>query len=132
MKGIPKTNILFNLYHLPSSTVLDRKANTSVLILKQLRYFSYFCFKFPFFRFFCVQCILCSMFCISSDNLNSISCGICLSVKSRHLKLFSKMIIELSSIGIFLGLWLTAPPCNFTKELFSCTVLHGCFQSFNQ
>ena len=31
MKSIPKTNISFNFYHLPTSTVLDRKANTTKL-----------------------------------------------------------------------------------------------------
>ena len=29
--SIPKTNISFNFYHVPSSTVLDRKANTIAL-----------------------------------------------------------------------------------------------------
>ena len=29
MKSIRKTNISFNFYHLPTSTVLDRKANTT-------------------------------------------------------------------------------------------------------
>ena len=31
-KGIRKTNISFNFYHLPSSTALDRKANTTTPI----------------------------------------------------------------------------------------------------
>ena len=42
------------------------------------------------------------MFCISSIKLNCISCDICLSFKSRHLELFCKIIIQLSSTGIFL------------------------------
>ena len=31
MKSIPKTKISFNFYDLPSSTMLDRKANTTTL-----------------------------------------------------------------------------------------------------
>ena len=60
----------------------------------------------------------------------TISCGIYLSFKSRHLELFCKIIIQLFSTGIFLGLWSRGPPCNFTEQL-SCTVVNGCFQSFN-
>ena len=56
--------------------------------------------------------------CISTNKLNSISCGICLSFKSRHLELFCKIIIQLSSTDIFLGLWSRGPPCNFTEQLF--------------
>ena len=78
------------------------------------RYCSYFFFKFSFnsgvFIFF--------VFCISSNKMNSISCGIFLSFKSRHLELFCKIIIQLSSTGIFLGLWSRGPPCNFTEQLF--------------
>ena len=53
MKSIPKTNISFNFYHLPFSTVLDRKANK--LHKYQYKNLSYFSFKFPFFRFSCVH-----------------------------------------------------------------------------
>ena len=63
------------------------------------------------------------MFCISSNKLNSISCGICLSFKSRHLELFCKIIIQLFSTGIFLVLCSRSPPCNFTERLF---FLHSC------
>ena len=35
-KSIPKTNISFNFYHLPSSTVLDRKKITITLFYEQL------------------------------------------------------------------------------------------------
>ena len=58
------------------------------------------------------------VFCISSNKLSSISCGICLSFKSSHLELFCKIIIKLSSTGIFLGLWSRSSPCNFTEQLF--------------
>ena len=61
------------------------------------------------------------VFCISfsnSNKLNSISCGICLSLKSRHLEVFCKIIIQLFPTGIFVGLWWRGPPCNFTEELF--------------
>ena len=63
------------------------------------------------------------VFCISSNKLNSISCGICLSFKSRHLELFCKIIIQLTSTGIYLGLWSRGRPCNFTEQLF---FLHSC------
>ena len=62
-------------------------------------------------------------FFVSSNKPNSISCGICLSFKSKHLQLFYKIIIQLSSTGIFLGLWSKVPPCNFTEQLF---FLHSC------
>ena len=32
--------------------------------------------------------------------------------------LFYKIIIQLFSTGIFLGLWSSGPPCNFTEQLF--------------
>ena len=57
------------------------------------------------------------VFCISSNNLNSISCDICLSFKSRHLELLCKIIIQLSSTGILIGLWAKGPTCNFTEQL---------------
>ena len=56
------------------------------------------------------------VFCILSNKLNSISCGICLSFKSSHFELFCKIIIKLSSTGIFLGLWSRGPPCNLTSN----------------
>ena len=63
------------------------------------------------------------VFWISSNKLSSISRGICWSFKSRHLKLFCKIIIQLFSPGIFLGLWSRGPPHNFTEQLF---FLHSC------
>ena len=52
------------------------------------------------------------------NKLTSISRGICLSFKSRHLELFCKIIIQLFSTGIFLGLWSRGPPCNFAEQLY--------------
>ena len=63
------------------------------------------------------------MFCISSNKLNSILCGIYLSFKSGHLELFCKIIIQLSFTGIYLGLWSKGSPCNFTEQLF---FFHSC------
>ena len=63
------------------------------------------------------------LFCISSNKLNCLSCGICLSFKSRHLELSCNIIIRLSSACIFLGLWSRSPPSNFTERLF---FLHNC------
>ena len=57
------------------------------------------------------------------NKLNIISCGICLSFKSRHLELLYKIMIQLLSTGIFLVLWSKGPSCNFTKQLF---FLHSC------
>ena len=59
----------------------------------------------------------------SVTNWNIISCGICVSFKSRHVELFCKIIIQLFSTGIFLALWSRGPPCNFTEQLF---FLHEC------
>ena len=60
---------------------------------------------------FIVVSILC-------NKLNSVSSGICLSFKSRHWELFCKIIIQLSSTGIYQGLWLRGAPCSFTEHLF--------------
>ena len=55
MKSIPKTNISFNFYHLPTSTVLDRKAtrpiSLTVLVfqisfLSIIVFSSFLCFVF--------------------------------------------------------------------------------------
>ena len=51
-------------------------------------------------KFFSIFFVLC----ISSNKLNSISRGTCLSFRRSHLQLFCKIVIQLSSIGIFLGL----------------------------
>ena len=56
------------------------------------------------------------VFCILSNKLNSISCGICLSFKSRHLELFYEIIIQLSSTGIYLGS--RGLPYNLTEQSF--------------
>ena len=58
------------------------------------------------------------VFCILCNKLNSASCGICLSFKSRHWELYCEIIIQLSSTGIYLELWLRGSPCNFTEHLF--------------
>ena len=79
-----------------------------------------------FFNFFFLLIHVCSTFlcfCISSNRLNCISCGICLSIKSRHLESFCKIVFQLSSRGVFLGLWSRGPHCNFTEQLF---FLHSC------
>ena len=112
MKSIPKTNISFDVYHLPSSTVLDSKKTRPISLTFVSNFLS---FSFRVFTFI--------MFCILSNRLNSISCNICLSFESRHLETFYKIIIQLSSTGAFLGLWSRSPPCNFTDQLF---FLHSC------
>ena len=91
-------------------------------------YFSYFFFKFSFFRFTCVNFFCILYFVIK---LNCISCGIYLSFKRRHLELFCKIIIHLSTTGIFLELWSRGPPSYITKQLFFLQAVNGCFQSFN-
>ena len=94
-----------------------------VNIKKNSPYFSYF---FSNFLSFDSRVFIFFMFCISSNKLNIISCGICLSFKSRHLELLFRIIVhitQLSSIGIFLGLWSRGLPCNFTEQLF---FFHNC------
>ena len=116
MKSIPKINISFNSYHLSFSTVLDRQANTTIINIKTthaivLTSFSNFLsFSSCVFIFF--------VFCISSNKLDSVLCGICLLFKSGYLELFCKTTIQLSSTGIFLGLWSRGPRCSFTEQLF--------------
>ena len=78
-------------------------------------YCSYFFLNFPSFN---SRVFIFFVFCISSNKMNSISCGICLSFKSSQLELFCKIIIQLSSTDIFLGLWSRGSPCNFTEQLF--------------
>ena len=76
---------------------------------------------FPNFLSFDSRVFIFFVFCISSDisnKLSSISYGICLSFKSRHLELFYKIIIQLFSTSIFLGLRSRSPPWNFTEQLF--------------
>ena len=118
-----KNNISFNFYHRPTSTMVDRKANnyTNIKITHpiSLTFFSKFLsFDSRVFFFF--------VFCISSsrcNKLNSISCGICLSFKNRHLELSCEIIIQLFSTSIFLGLWSRGPPWNFIEQPF---FLHSC------
>ena len=118
MKSIPKTNI-----SLPSTYFYGARQKTkhNYINIKtthriSLIFFSnFFSFGSRVFIFF--------VFCISSNKLSNISCCICLSFKSRHLELFCKIIIQLFSTGIFLGLWSRGPPSNFTEQLF---FLHSC------
>ena len=70
------------------------------------------------FRSFDSHLFIFIAFCMLSNKLNRTSCGIYLSFKSRHLELFCKVIIQLSSTGIYLGLWSRDPPCNFPEQLF--------------
>ena len=51
--------------------------------------------------------------CLSSNNLNSILCGICLSVKSSHLELPRKIIIISYLQKVFSRVIVKKPPCNF-------------------
>ena len=76
MKSTPKTNISFHFYHLPTSTVLDRKATHPT----PLTFFSNFLsFDSRVFVFF--------MFCVSSNNRSSDrGC----SVKKGFLRNFAK------------------------------------------
>ena len=105
MKSITKTNISFNFYHLPTSTVFDRNTNTTIRLKRLTLFLLLF---FSNFLPFNPRVFIFIVFCIPSNNCNklkSILYGICLSVKSRHLELFCKIIIQLFSAGIFLGLW---------------------------
>ena len=108
-------------FHLTSTVYLLlrwSKEKQTIHPISLIFFSNFLSFDFHVFIFF--------VFCISSSNsnkLNSISCGICLSFKSRHLVVFCKIIIQLFPTGIFVGLWLRGPPCNFTEELL---FLHSC------
>ena len=84
MKSIPEANILLDLYHPPTSTVLHRKANTTIQILNNSSYFSYFSWNFHFCRFLCFYLFV---FCILSNNR---SCHRRCSVKKGVLRNFAK------------------------------------------
>ena len=128
MKSVPKTTISFNFYDIPSFTIwfygARQKSKYNINIKTahpiSVTYFSnLLSFDSRMFIFI--------VFCISSNKLSSISCGICLSFKNRHLELFCIIIIQLSSTGIFLGLRSRDPPSYFTEQLF---FLHSC-NAFN-
>ena len=94
-KKSPKTNISFNFFHLSSSTAFNY---ISIKTTHSLTFFSnVLSFDSRVFNFF--------VFCILSNKLDNILCGICVSFKSRNLKFIFKTIIQVSSTGIFLGLW---------------------------
>ena len=87
--------------------------------------------SFSFFVSFNSCVFISFVFCISPNKMNSILCDVCLSFKGSHLELFCKIIIQLFSTCIFLGLWSRGPPCNFIELIFSCASLNGCFRSIN-
>ena len=62
MKSIPKTNISFNFYHLPSSTVLDRKVTTTIKILKQIALFLLLLRQISFLQILVCSSLLCFVF----------------------------------------------------------------------
>ena len=121
MKSIPKSNISFNFYHLPTSTVLEKKSKYNYINIKTTDPISLT--FFPNFLSFDSRVFIFFVYCVSSNKLKIISCGICLTFKSRHLELFCKIVIQLSSTSIFLGSWSRSPPCIFTEALF---FLHSC------
>ena len=81
MKSISKTNISFNFYYDARQKSKYNHINIKTTHPVSLTFFSSFLsFDSHVFIFF--------VFSILSSKLNSISCGICLSFKSRHLELF--------------------------------------------
>ena len=105
-----RTNISFNFYY-----DARQKSKYNYINIKTTRPVSLTFFS-NFLSFYS-RVLIFFVFSISSSKLNSISCDIFLLFKRRHLELFCKTIIQLSSIGIFLGLWSRGPPCNFTEQL---------------
>ena len=105
-----KNKHFINFYHLLSSTVLDRKANSTKEMLKQFPNYSYFCFKFPYFRFSFVY-LYCVIYFIKQSEQYLVW-----QVKSRHLELFCKVIMQISSTGIFLGSLSRGPSRNVTEQ----------------
>ena len=73
---IAKTNILFNLHHLPFFCGDRQKSNYNYISIKTTN---------PIFQI--------SSFFVFRQ-LNSLSCGICLSFKSRHLELFCQLLFS--------------------------------------
>ena len=86
---------------------------------------------FPNFLSFDSLVFIFFLFCLLFNKLNSISCGICLSFKIRHLELLCKIIIQLSSSGFFLGLWSRGPPCNFIEQRLFLRSCEWLLHSFN-
>ena len=82
MKSLPKTNISFNFYHLPSSTVLEKKANTTIQVLKHFTLF--LLLLISNFLFFDSRVFIFIVFCISSNKLNRILFGICLFIIQKQ------------------------------------------------
>ena len=87
-------------------------------------YFSYFFLKFRFSWFSCVLVV-----CISSNKVSSVSCGIGLSFKSRHLELFCNIVIQLSPPRVFYGQEIHLATIQNNES--SCPAVNCCFQSFN-
>ena len=79
MKSIPKTNISFNFYHLPPSTRLDRKANTTNSLYSSYFFSNFLSFDARVFIFF--------MFCISSISSNNRSSHRKCSIKREFLEI---------------------------------------------
>ena len=97
-----KNKHFINFYHLLSSTVLE--------MLKQFPNYSYFCFKFPYFRFSFVY-LYCVIYFIKQSEQYLVW-----QVKSRRLELFCKVIMQISSTGIFLGSLSRGPSRNVTEQ----------------
>ena len=101
---IAKTNILFNLYHLPFFCGDRRKSNYNYISIKTTN--PIFLTFFSNFLFFCIssteQFIVWHLFII----------------QKQAFRVVLSIIIQLSSASIFLGLWSRGPPCNFTEQLF--------------
>ena len=117
MKSIPKTSISFN-YYVARQYEIQQYNHINISKYNYINIKTIHPVSLTFFSNFLSfdsRVFIFSVFCISSKKLNSILCGIGLSFKSWHLELFGKIIIQLSSTDIFLGLCSRRPPCNFTE-----------------
>ena len=128
MKSIPKTNVSFNFDHLPFSTVLDRKANTTIWILKQVTLFLLLIFfEFPFFRFSCVH-----LFCVLYFVKWTVSHVVFVYHSEAGIYSCSPKLLFSYPPQVFLyGYAQEVHLATLQNNYFSCRAVSGCIQLFN-
>ena len=133
MKSIPKTNISFNFYHLPTSTYGVRqkyKHNYKIQTTHPISLTSFF--KFPFLSF--DRVFIFFVFCISSNNcnkLNSIQYAFVYHSKADIKSYSVKLLFIYSPQVFFQGYGKEVHLACLQNNYFSCTAVSICFQSFN-
>ena len=128
MKSIPKRNVSFNFDYLPFSTVLDRKANTTIWILKQVTLFLLLIFfGFPFFRFSCVH-----LFCVLCFLKWTVSHVVFVYHSETGIYSCSPKLLFSYPPQVFLyGYGQEVYIATLQNNYFSCRAVSGCIQVFN-